>query len=275
MPIITIRYATLLAVLLFGVGTWAQDSAPGGGQLMATARTTTQTIEKKAALVNPDEPDSVRGLVDEVFNLPRSFPRLPAPIESMVKDRLVQAEILFRQGEKPGIEEQDIVNTLNSLVDQFGGPPYLKTTLSQLRVLRMRLAVGEPIFMGPGVASPDARIGEPISSAMGPMQAVNLVETLIQEKITEPNFQVTPEEWEGTYLAKAKAQIAEQQAIVDAMRAEMRKTGKTTMARVTARSVSTDKRREIEQTFYPKISSLSLEQGLAVIDQLFVKLHLN
>ncbi len=242
---------------------------------MARAHPTPRTIENKAALVNPDDPDSVRALVNEVFNLPRSFPRLPAPVESAVKERLVQAEIRYRHGEKPGIQEQDIVDTVNSLVDGLGGPPYLKTTLSQVRVLRMRLALGQPIFMGTGVARPDVRVGESISSAMGPMQAVNLSEWLIQEKITEPNFQVTPEEWEATYLAKFKAQIAEEQAMWEAMRTEMRKSGKTTMAMVTARSVSAVKRREIEQTFYPKISSLSLADGLTLINQVFVKLHLD
>lgn len=241
---------------------------------MATARVTPRSIEQKAALVSLDDPDSVQALADEIFNLPRSFPRLAAPVESAVKERLVQAEIRYRKGEKPGIEEQDIVNTLNSVVDQLGGPSYLKTTLSQLRALRMRLAFGQPVFMGAGIALPDANIDESTSSAIGPMQAANLIEWLIQEKITEPNFQVTPDEWEATYLAKFKAQIAEKQAMREAMRAEMRRSGKTTMARLTVRCVSSDKRREIQQTFYPKISSLSLAQGFALMNQLFVKLHL-
>lgn len=267
----TIRYATLLGVLLFAVGTWAQNSSPAGGQPMASAHATPRTIESKAALVRADDPDSVRALADEVFNLPRAFPRLPAPIESVVKQRLVQAEILYRKGEKPGIQEQDIVNTLNSLVDRLGGPPHLKTTLSQVRVLRMSLALGEPVFMGTGVARPDGHIGESISSAMGPMQAVNLVETLIEQKFREPNFQVTPEEWEATSLAKVKEQIAQQQGIAEAMR----KSGQTSMATLTVRSVSADKRREIEQTLYPRISSLSLADGLTLINEVFVKLHLD
>ncbi|MHB8411359.1 MAG: hypothetical protein ACYDDI_05355 [Candidatus Acidiferrales bacterium] len=63
--------------------------------------------------------------------------------------------------------------------------------------------------------------------------------------------------------------------MAEAMRAAMQKSGQTTMAMVTARSVSADKRREIEQTFYPKISSLSAAEGLALINQVFVKLHLD
>lgn len=242
---------------------------------MARAHATPRTIENKAALMNPGDPDSVRALVDEVFNLPRSFPRLPAPAESVVKERLVRAEIRYRHGEKPGVQEQDIVDTLNSLVDELGGPPYLKTTLSRVRVLRVWLALGEPIFMGTKAACPDAHIGESINSAMGPMQAVNLIATLIEQKIREPNFQVTPEDWEATSLAKVKEQIAEQQAMVQAMRAEMRKSGKTTMATATVRCVSAVKRREIEQTLYPKISSLSLADGLILINQVFGKLHLD
>jgi hypothetical protein len=89
------------------------------------------------------------------------------------------------------------------------------------------------------------------------MPAAYLIAWLIEEKIREPNFQVTPEEWEGTCLAKFKARIAEEQAMVEAMRAEMQESGKTTMAGVTARCVSAVRRREIEQTFYPKIPSLT------------------
>ena len=63
--------------------------------------------------------------------------------------------------------------------------------------------------------------------------------------------------------------------MVDAMRATMQKTGQTRMAALTARGVSNDKRREIEQTFYPKISALSPIEGLALINQALVKLHIN
>lgn len=233
------------------------------------------SLEKRAVAAKGNDPQAVAALVDGVFSIPRAFPRLPGPVESAVKNRLVQAEILYRQGKGPGVQEQDVVDTLNELVDRLGGPPYLKTTLSQVRVLRMSLAFRLPIFMGTGVARPAGNVGESISTSMGPTQAVNLIETLIDHKIREPNLQVTPEEWEAASLAKYKAQIAEEQGMVEGMRAAMRKNGLSKMAALTARSLSTDKRREIEQKFYPKISALSLVDGLTLIDHAFIKLHID
>jgi|SRR5579875_9017 len=264
----------LILISLVCAGSCMLGAGRTDAQVRPMAKANTLSVEKKAIAARGNDPQAVAALVDEVLNVPHFFPRLPASLGSMVKNRLVQAEILYRQGKKHGVQEQDIVDTLNGLVDQLGGPPYLKTTLSQVRVLRMWMAFSQPTFMGTGMARPDANIGESVNSAMAPVQAVSLIETLIDEKLNEPDFQVTPEEWERTFLAKVKGKIAEQQGIADAMRATMRRTGQASMATATARAVSPDKRREIERTLYPKISSLSDVAGLALINEVLTKLHL-
>lgn len=262
-----IRHLTTVLVLsAFALGALAQNSPPGGGQQVATPR----SIENKASLATADDPNSIRGLVDEVFNLPRAFPRMPASIEGTVKDRLAQSEISYRQGRKPGVQEKDVVDALNNLSEKLGGPPHSKTTLSQVRVLRMWLALSEPKFMGTGLARQDGAIGESISPTMGPLQAAHLIATLIDQKFMNPDFQVTPQEWEGGSLQKVTEKIQAAQARVAAARA----TGQPT-AEVTSRIYSTEKRRELEQSLYPNISALSTADSLNLIQQTLAKLHID
>jgi hypothetical protein len=255
-----IRYVTLLVLPVLAVGTGAQNSPPGG-QPMATPL----SIEKKASSATADDPNSIRALVDEVFNLPHVFPRMPSVIESNIKDRLVRGEISYRGGKTKGVQEQDVVNAMNDLSDKLGGPPHSKTSLSQVRVLRMWMALSQPTFMGAGVARPDAAVGQSINTAMGPVQAAHLIATLIDQHFINPDFQVTPQEW-----AQNAPDVAQK---IQARMAALRSGQPTTT--VTARSYSPDKRRELEQTLYPSISALSATDGVNLIEQTLAKLQIN
>jgi hypothetical protein len=262
-----IRYVTMFLLLVFAVGTWAQNSPPGGQQMA-----TPQSVENKASLANANDPSSVRALVDEVFNLPRAFPRMPASLESVVKDRLVQSEISYRQGKKAGVEEQDIVNALNHVAEKLGGPPHSKTTQSQLRVLRMWLALSEPKFMGAGVSRQDAVVGQSINQTMGPIQAVNLMATLIDQKLMNPDFQVTPQEWEETSKQKAIERVRADQVRFQEMRAHP---DHPVAAVTSGRSYSSVRRRELEASLNSGISSLTVTEGLTLVEQTLTKLRID
>lgn len=171
-----------------------------------------QSIESKAALSNSSDPKSVRALIDEVFNFPRTFPHLPSQLENAVKDRLVKSEMLYQQGRKPGVEEGDIVEAINNLAQKLGAPPHGETTLSQVRLLRMSLALAEPKFMGTGIALPGVALDESVSATMVPSQAIHLIGTVIDHKFINPDFQVTTQEWEAVNRQKFidKLQISQQ-----------------------------------------------------------------
>jgi hypothetical protein len=230
-------------------------------------KTTPLTIEQKASAATADDPNSVQALADEVFNLNHVFRRMASVVEGMVKDRLVGDEILYRQGKAPGVQERDIVDTLNHLAERFGGPPYSKTSLSQVRVLRMWMALCQPNFMGAGVAKQNAAVGESISSAMSPLQAAHLIATLIDQKFINPDFQVSPEEWEKN-SPPVEEKIKQRTA-----RARATTTGQSS-ANVSLDSYSPDKRRELEQTLYPSIWSLGTTDALILLEQAFEKLHI-
>jgi hypothetical protein len=144
----------------------------------------------------PDDEQSVRSLADGVLSFPRPYPRLDAQIEELIKSRLAQAEIKYRHGSEHGVQEADIVALLNEFADKLQLPPYAKTSISQLRVLRMRLALAEPKFMGLGLARQDSKVGDSLNTEMSPLQGLHLIETLIDQKVGNPEFQVSPGDWD-------------------------------------------------------------------------------
>jgi hypothetical protein len=258
----------LLILSALAVGGWAQNSPPGGQHV---AYSTPQSIEKKASLANADDPNSIRGLVDEVFNFPRAFPRMPNEMQDMAKNRLVQAEILYKQGKKPGIEERDIVATLNDLADKLSAPAHSKTTPSQVRLVRMSLALSQPKFMGTGLTHDGIALGESVSSAMSPLQAAHLISTVIDQKVLNPDFQVSPEEWEATGRSKVEEKLQEHQALAERARTNPGSPSGTAIFS----SHSADRRRELENSLTHGIASLSLTDGLNLIDQAFAKLRID
>ncbi|SRR6266581_2711436 len=162
-----------------------------------------QRIEEKALLAKPEDPDSIRALATDVLDYQMRFPRMPAALESTVKERLVRAEIAYRQGSGPGVEEQNIVYLVDFLSEKFGTPGYSKTSPRQVRVLRMSLLRWAPVFMGQGMTRADMHIGDSINATLSPLQSVYLIIHVIDHKIWDADFQLTPAEWEKDQYSKS------------------------------------------------------------------------
>src|ERR1700674_1019441 len=111
-------------------------------------KTPWQKIEERAKLENPSDGNSVRALVDEIFNYPHSFGQIPPVMDTIVKERLTQAEMNYKLGLGPGAEMTDIVRILNRLADKFQLPEYARTTPHQAEVLRFGIEISMPAFMG-------------------------------------------------------------------------------------------------------------------------------
>jgi hypothetical protein len=254
----TLVLACLSGITMFSfINALAQG--PGGRKIVNPY----QSIENKYSLANPEDQNSIRALADEIFNFPRSFPRMPSQMEGMVKDRLVRAEILYREGKRTGIQDNDFVRTLNDLADVLEVPPHTRTTLSQVRVLRMWLALSEPRFMGTGIARQDIAPGESINSVMGPLQAAHLMATLIDQKFMNPDFQVSPEEWEATSHQEFMKKLQTEQA----RGAEVRANPGHPIAALRSRgSYSSEKRRALEESLFRSISSLTVKDGLDLVN---------
>jgi hypothetical protein len=146
-------------------------------------------------LAKADDPDSVGALADEIFSFPRPYMRLPADIEAKLKTRIVKAELAFMQGTAPGVQEGDISNLINLIAQTLGAPDYAMTSPAQLRHLRMSLAIAEPKFIGKGLGHHE-HIGDSISPTLSPLQAMHLILSLFDQKLINPEFQLSPADWQ-------------------------------------------------------------------------------
>jgi len=226
-----------------------------------------QALDAKAHLLKNSDPESIRAFTDEIFNFPRAFPRMPETMENEVKDRLARAELEYRQGRKQGVHERDIVELVNSMADKLGAPSYAKTSLPQVRVLRMRLALASPAFMGTGLSHQHMNVGESVNESMSPLQAVHLLNTLIDQKFINPEYQLEPGEWEKTHLERSIKTIQQAQVL----QASDQPGNRPPKASVHVIS----RKRDIHEALSKGISSLSLPDAMNLIDQAFATLKID
>lgn len=227
-----------------------------------------QELDKAARLIkNSNDEQSIHGMADAVFSFPRALPRAPDAIENIIKDRLVRAEIAYRNGIQEGVQEQDIVKFANSMADHFRLPSYAKTSTQQVRVLRMQLVLSSPAFMAAGLTHENMKPGETISDRMSPLQAVHLLSSLLDQKIINPDYQLQPAEWEKAHLAPATARIQQMQKLQSSdqqinapRRAEVR---------------VFHRRRDLHQAILQAGSTLSFTETMNLIDQAFTTLKIN
>ena len=178
-----------------------------------------QNVEEKARLLQDNNRDTYRALADEIFKSPRGLgvlemahgiglANIPAPIDNVIKDRLVYAEMQYRQGTGKAVREQSIVDAINSLVQKLGLPDYTRTSPAQVRFMRMFLIRMNPTFMGRGTVRPDMQVGESITDEMSPMQAVHLLLDVAGHKFFDPDFQMTPEAWDHVQASRRAKQTS-------------------------------------------------------------------
>ncbi len=188
----------MLCVLAFGVGWRSLQSASTSGD--SNMFSDVEAAAKKAK--NNDE-QAIRELADAVFNY--AAPMIPAIASAGMKDRLVRAEIKYRNGHK-GVREEHIVKTVNDLADAIGAPDYAKSSRLQVRVLRVRLMGAFPSFIAQerdekkkGLKK---KVGETMNPEASPLEGAFIAMMMVQQKMLNADFQKTPEEFAATLNLK-------------------------------------------------------------------------
>jgi len=160
-------------------------------------------IELRANLASVNDPESVRALTDEI--LARS-PVASAP-ESL-KDRLHRAELAFRRGAQAPVSEADLASRLNEEVDhsmptaKVRIPSYMRTSEDQIRTVRtfVRRFVPDLVKTSDGAPEPMGK-----TKGMSPAEMAFVTISLIHQKLINPEYQVSPEEWEQQSAARRQA----------------------------------------------------------------------
>ena len=164
------------------------------------------SVEEKAKLLQDNNQDTYRALTDEIFKTPRvglailektqgiGLNKIPTPVSNVIKDRLLYAEMQYRQGRGKSVTERQVVALHNMLVQQLGLPAYASVDKAQVRYIRMHLLQENPTLMGYGIKD-NMKVGESIGEELSPLQAVHLALEVMGQKLINPEFQVAPEEW--------------------------------------------------------------------------------
>lgn len=255
--------ATVLALLgITGTLSWRT----AGAQQIATDQVRSfhspwQVIDDAAKLENPADGDSVRALIEEILNFPHTFSLKLPVMHEIVEDRLVQAEINYRLGRNPGIQEKTVVEIANTLADRMKLPDYAYVTVHQVEVLRFGMEMSMPSFMGEVSVQSDAAGAHANAAVLSPAQATQILLVLIDQKLANPDYQLTPEEWEKTQYQPSMDRLLKYK--------EMRDSGELAKvkphAEVRALTMKTDLRGQISQA----VSEMSLTEGLDLVTQAF------
>lgn len=119
---------------------------------------------------------------------------------SAIKDRVARADIRYRQEGTSGISEDRVVQTVNGLAMQLDLPEYTKTNSYEVRRLRVALLPQFPQLIT--ISEGDLRdnvMGSQISAEMSPTEAVFVLGMLLQQKLGNPEFQLTSQERVNTW----------------------------------------------------------------------------
>lgn len=141
--------------------------------------------------MKPGDADSVRAVVEAVFNFPHIF-ALPEMMAGVLKQRLMDAEIAYLSGKNTGVEEGSVVEGLDALVSAFETPDYARVSLLQVQLVRSNLVFFMPIFMH---AAPAVEAGE-ANPPMSPLQSMMVMSSLISRKLFMTDYQLPPAEWD-------------------------------------------------------------------------------
>jgi len=221
-----------------------------------------QKIEERAKLENPSDGNSVRALVDEIFNYPHSSGQIPPVMDTIIKERLTQAEMNYKLGRGPGVEVADLIRFLNTLADKLQLPDYARTTPHQAEVLCFSAEISMPTFMGVPSTPQVNKTVRTDSRRLSPAQATYLLLALFNAKIFSPEYQLPADEWEKTQYGPTMEKLTKYK--------ELKESGQLPKVvpkgvLVMSSSQSEDLRTEVSKA----ISQMSLTDGLDLVDQAF------
>jgi hypothetical protein len=168
-----------------------------------------QSIEDAASLMKPEDVQSIRAVVETIFNVPH-FYRVPEIMAAVAKQRLIDAQVAYLKGKTAGTQEASVVDALNTLATKLELPDSAMVSLLQVQLLRVSLSSPMPVFMRSD-SGPEIKLGEP-NPPMSPLQTIVTAAGLIDQKLANPDYQGSPAEWDRDVYPRLAEQ---QQALQD------------------------------------------------------------
>ena len=163
--------------------------------------TSLHDLERRSRLLKTEDYASIDSLTRSVLSVPRYF-NMPDYVLPVLSPRLSAAEQSHLRHTHPGVHEDDLADFFNNTATKVNAPKFAFTTSHQLRVLRVGALRVNPVFMGRGMTSANAKVGDSINPRMSPLQATHLVLLMADQKALNPEYQLEPDEWNARHESK-------------------------------------------------------------------------
>lgn len=128
---------------------------------------------------------AVRVLADAVLQ-DFGLEDLPKEVADEAKERLITAEIDYREGRGGAIAETSVVRLIDKLANSWNAPAYARTNQHELRRFRVNL-----VQLMPDLATRNSAKSL-IAADMSPLEATYVTLLLIEQKTINPAYQLTP-----------------------------------------------------------------------------------
>jgi hypothetical protein len=127
-----------------------------------------------------------------------------------IKNRIIRAELKYRNNQRDGVSETDIAVVINNLATQFNAPEYAKTNELEVRELRVASARIMPNFVGRYRIAEEDRVGlinNEINPKMSPIEAVFITGFLVSQKTSSPYYQMSNAEKQADWVNLHKPNV--------------------------------------------------------------------
>jgi hypothetical protein len=183
MPVVP---AVIASILVCGIAIGAGADPQPPKHPSATPPNYVGLLERAKA-ARADNPESVRAVVDAVFDATPFRTVSPS-----VRERVTKADLAFRTGHHGGISVEQIASAINSVGALYGigaNSSFGRTSVGQIQRYR-RIARAMVPFIGADDGHPKAAGG-----FMSPAEAMYLVTSLLTQQLYNPDFRTSPDQW--------------------------------------------------------------------------------
>jgi hypothetical protein len=160
-------------------------------------------LNEKARAAKTGDEAAIRELADEVLGQVNAD-RAPAGLADAIKERLVSAEVRYRAGSGKAISDAKIVRMVNRLAREIGAPAFARTDVFELRRMKLGLLPFTSDLQTRAVGGPPGR-RNPRELTMSPLEATYFALALVQQKLNNPEYQLTQDEWVNLHGGKRKS----------------------------------------------------------------------
>lgn len=147
----------------------------------------------KATKAISGEPTAVATLADDVLKGSVLLEPVSAA-NSSLRANLIAAELDYRAGRHPGVKEDRVVTAVNTIAQKAGAPAFAYTDKIEVRRLRMGMISTVPALFSHDLKREDSNGKTHIRDEMSPIEAVYLAARMIDQKVSNPTYQLTAKE---------------------------------------------------------------------------------